>query len=397
MKVAVLGGYAQSLTKFRGPMMEAMVQAGHEVYGLAPAEDRALAPEVDPAEVPAQLAAMGVGFIPVPLGRTGLNPVADLACLRHLAGLFRELQPDVLLSYTIKPVVYGSLAAAWAGVPHRYAMITGVGSVLEGRGWRLGPLAAVARGLYRLGLARDEGVFFQNPDNLAYFQANRLLPGNCRVTLINGSGVDLDHYTRVPLPEGPPTFLMVARLSRDKGVLEYAAAARWLKHRHPQARCVLVGPIDTNLTAVSRGLVDEWVREGTLDYRGHTQDVRPALREAHVFVLPSYAEGTPRSVLEAMAAGRAVVTTRAPGCKETVVEGQTGFLVPIRDALALGRAMERFVLEPGLAARMGDAGRTYAEEKYDVRKVNEVILAAMGLARPRTSAVSAEAGDVDVA
>ena len=379
MRIAVLGGYAQSLVNFRGPMMRAMVAGGHEVFALAPESDPALAPGEDPEQVPRDLAALGVRFRAVPMGRTGLNPIADLRCLRTLGAIFRELRPDLVLSYTIKPVIYGTLAAAWAGVPHRYAMITGVGSVLEGRGLRLGVLAAAVRRLYRLGLAWTEGVFFQNPDNLAFFEANRLLAPNCRVTMINGSGVDLDHYRPAPLPEGPTTFLMVARVARDKGVVEFAEAARWLKARHPEVRCVLVGPFDTNLTALPREMMDRWVQEGILDYRGPTQEVRPYLAQAHVFVLPSYAEGTPRSVLEAMASGRAVVTTRAAGCKETVVEGRTGFLVPVRDAQALGHAMERFVADPSLAARMGAAGRAYAAARYDVHKVNDVILEAMGL------------------
>jgi glycosyltransferase involved in cell wall biosynthesis len=381
MRIAVLGGYAHSLVRFRGPMLQAMVAGGHEVIALAPQVDSALAPDEDPGQVPAQLAAMGVRFQPVPLGRTGLNPLADLRSLRALAALFRELRPDLLLSYTIKPVIYGSLAAAWAGVPHRYAMITGVGSVLEGRGLKLGLLAAVAKRMYRMGLARTEGVFFQNPDNRSFFETNRLLAPGCRVTMINGSGVDLAQYPPSPIPEGPLTFLMVARVARDKGVLEFAEAARQLKARHPDIRCVLVGPFDSNLTALPRDLVDQWGREGIIDYRGATRDVRPYLAAAHVFVLPSYAEGTPRSVLEAMAAGRAVVTTDAPGCRETVLEGQTGFLVPVRNAAALAEAMERFILEPELVRRMGENGRAYAVGKYDVHKVNHVILDALGLHR----------------
>jgi glycosyltransferase involved in cell wall biosynthesis len=360
-------------------MLQAMVRAGHEVVAMAPEQDAALAPGEDPGLVRSQLAAMGVGFRPVPLGRTGLNPLADLRSFGALASLFRELRPDLLLSYTIKPVIYGSLAAAWAGVPHRFAMITGVGSVLEGRGLKLGALAAVAKRLYRLGLARNEGVFFQNPDNRAFFEHHRLLPPDCRVTMINGSGVDLAQFAQSPVPDGPATFLMVARVARDKGVLEFAEAARLLKARHPEARCRLVGPIDSNLTALPRQVVAQWQREGILDYRGPAGDVRPELAASHVFVLPSYGEGTPRSVLEAMAAGRAVVTTQVPGCKETVIEGQTGFLVPARDPGALAETMARFVADPALAIRMGEQGRRYAAAKYDVHKVNQVILGALGL------------------
>jgi glycosyltransferase involved in cell wall biosynthesis len=165
----------------------------------------------------------------------------------------------------------------------------------------------------------------------------------------------------------------------DKGVVEFADAARKLKARHPEVRCRLVGPIDSNLTALPRELLDQWGREGILDYRGPVPDVRPHLAESHVFVLPSYGEGTPRSTLEAMAAGRAVVTTRAPGCKETVIEGRTGFLVPVRDAEALAETMARFAADRPLAARMGEQGRQFVAAKYDVHQVNRVILGALGL------------------
>ncbi len=379
MKIAVFGGFAPSLVRFRGAMLQAMVTEGHQVTALAPEVDPVLSLGEEPGAVQAELAAMGVAFRAVPLGRTGLNPVADLRCLRALAALFRELRPDVLLSYTIKPVIYGTLAAAWAGVPHRYAMITGAGSALEARDVPGQALAWVARALYRLGLARTEGVFFQNPDNRAFFESHHLLAPGCRVTLINGSGVDLAQFAPAPLPPGPTTFLMVARVSRDKGVPEFAEAARRVRARHPEARFVLVGPFDSNPSGLPRELVDQWVREGSLDYRGATQDVRPFLAEAHVFVLPSHGEGTPRSVLEAMACARAVVTTDVPGCRETVIPGQTGFLVPAKDAGALAQAMERFLDDPGLAARMGVAGRQYAIAKYDVHQVNAVILSAMGL------------------
>jgi glycosyltransferase involved in cell wall biosynthesis len=359
-------------------MLQAMVAAGHEVVALAPAEDIALSPGEDPAFVTSRLAAMGVRFQPVPLGRTGLNPLADLLTLRALIVTFKAIRPDLLLSYTIKPVIYGSLAAAWAGVPHRFSMITGVGSALQGEGLRMGLLAAIAKRMYRMGLAKNEGVFFQNHDNRTFFEGNRLLAPGCRITMINGSGVDLAHYAPSPMPEGPVTFLMVARVSRDKGVLEFAEAARQLKARHPEVRCILVGPIDSNLTALSTDLLDQWGREGILDYRGATSEVRPYLADSHVFVLPSYGEGTPRSVLEAMSAGRAVITTLAPGCKETVIEGETGFLVPVQDSAALAEAMGRFVADRSLAATMGARGRAFAADKFDVHKVNQVILKALG-------------------
>ncbi len=370
MKIAVFGGYAPSLFRFRGPMMRAMVEAGHDVTGLAPGEEPALI---------AKLADMGVGYRPVPLGRTNLNPLEDFNSLRAITAVLREIRPDLLLSYTIKPVIYGSLAAARVGVPHRHAMITGLGSTLQGKGFKMGCMAALAKWLYRRGLARNEGVFFQNPDDRAFFEQHHLLPSGCRITMINGSGVDLDFFNDTPLPEGPLTFIMVARMTRDKGIAEYVEAARLLRARYPEIRFELLGPFDSNPTAISRNEVLAWEREGVVQYLGTTTDVRPFLAKAHVLVLPSYGEGTPRSVLEAMAMGRAVVTTLAPGCKETVIAGQTGFLVPTKDSVGLAEAMGRFRADRSLEVKMGKAARTYAEDKYDVHKVNSVILKALAL------------------
>jgi glycosyltransferase involved in cell wall biosynthesis len=349
-------------------MLKAMVQAGHEVVGMAPGED---------PDIARDLATLGVGYRAVPMGRTGLNPLQDLRTLLALRRAMKELRPDLLLSYTIKPVIYGSLAGAWAGVPRRHAMITGLGSALMGEGPARRAVAAVARQLYRFGMAGNQGVFFQNPDDRAYFERHGLVPATCRITMINGSGVDVGHYAPAPLPPGPVRFLMIARLTRDKGLLEYVEAARLLKARHPEARCRLLGAFDPNPTGVSREQMDAWQREGLVEHLGSTQDVRPFLADTHVFVLPSYGEGTPRSVLEAMSMGRAVITTLAPGCKETVLPERTGLLVPPKDASALAGAMGRFFEDPSLVPAMGAAGRALAEDKYDVDKVNKVIMKAL--------------------
>ena len=371
MKVAVFGCYAPSLLNFRGPMLEAMVAAGHEVV--------ALAPEDDPA-VRERLAALGVAYHSVPLNRTGMNPLRDLASLRAMTRTLRALKPDLILSYTIKPVIWGTLAAAKAGIPRRHCMITGLGSSLQGRGPKMGLLSLLARSLYKASLSKAHGVFFQNPDDRAFFESRKLLPAGCRITLINGSGVDLDRFAPAPLPPEPPVFLFVGRLVRDKGIFEFVEAARRLKAQCPEARCRILGPFDSNPTAVSMEQVEAWVQEGIVEHLGKKSDVRPDLHAAHVIVLPSYGEGTPRSVLEAMACGRAVITTWAPGCKETVLPEATGLLVPVRDAGALAEAMGRLAGDPELVARMGVRGRAYAEEKYDVHKVNAVILEALGLA-----------------
>jgi glycosyltransferase involved in cell wall biosynthesis len=222
-------------------------------------------------------------------------------------------------------------------------------------------------------------VFFQNPDDLQVFLDNGVLADPACAVLINGSGIDTDEYRPVALPRSP-TFLMIARLIPAKGVREYVEAARRIKQQHPSARFKLVGWVDHKPNAITERELELWVAEGTIEYLGRVSDVRPAITDASVYVLPSYREGTPRTVLEAMSMGRAVITTNAAGCRETVRHGENGFLVPIQDVPALVGAMKRFFDEPQLAAVMGQVSRQLVVEKYDVHKVNSILLKEMGLA-----------------
>lgn len=370
--VAVLGSFAESLVNFRGPLLRAMVKRGHHVVACAPA---AMAALID------TLTAMGVAYRDVPFTRAGMRVDHDLRTLCALIALFRELKPDMVLSYTIKPVTYGLLAARLAGVPQRFAMITGLGYTFIGTGLTAQVAGVAARRLYQLSLWGADRVFFQNPDDQALFERLGLIRGPEQAVMINGSGVDLDAFRPVPLPRGELSFLLIARLLRDKGVREYVEAARQMRANGSRATFHLVGWFDKgNPAAISEQEVRAWVADGVIRYHGQLDDVRPAIAAACVYVLPSYREGTPRTVLEAMAMGRPIVTTDAPGCRGTVEHGVNGLLVPIEDATSLARAMERFVDEPDLIPAMGRESRRIAEEKYDVHRVNGVILEAMGLA-----------------
>jgi glycosyltransferase involved in cell wall biosynthesis len=298
----------------------------------------------------------------------------------------RRIRPDVVLAYTIKPVIYGSLAAAVAGVPRRFALVTGLGYAFTGE--RGGLLTGLIRRLYRIALERVHKVFFQNPDDQALFRQLGILRNGTPSVVVNGSGVDVGDYAVGPLPEGPARFLMIGRLLGDKGVREYAEAARRVRAVHPEAGFGLVGWIDENPDAIAQSELDAWVAEGCIEFEGRLADVRPAIAACSVYVLPSYREGTPRTVLEAMAMGRPIITTDAPGCRETVVDGDNGFLVPVKSVDALVGAMLRFIDDPGLAPRMGARSRRVAEDKYDVHKVNEVMLREMGITGPVISKVT---------
>lgn len=372
-RVLVVGGLAQSLINFRGPFIKSLRNAGVEVYAAAPE----LTSNADVVNV---LNEWGVICRDVPLRRAGINPFNDLRSLIGLYCLIRKVSPDAVLGYTIKPVIYGMLAAWAAHVPHRFALVTGLGYAFTGeaRGKRRF-IRYVVRRFYSLGLAKAERVVFQNHDDEALFRQLRLMPEDMLSTVVNGSGIDLVHFNKTPLPGEPLSFLLIARLLGDKGVREYVAAARQLRKKHQGVVFRLVGDIDDNPDSVRTEEIASWQRDGAIEYLGRLEDVRQAIADCSVYVLPSYREGTPRTVLEAMAMGRAIITTDAPGCRETVVNGDNGFLVPVRSVQGLVVAMEQFIEEPKLTIRMGERSRQIAEEKYDVHKVNRAMLEAMGI------------------
>ena len=371
MRFVLVAGFADSLLRFRGHLIAAVQARGIEVHVAAPG----LPPGNSLRD---RLEGQGVVVHDMPLGRTGLNPLADLRSLLFLLSLMRRVRPDMVLGYTIKPVIYGTLAATLAGVPRRFALITGLGHAFQERqegGW----LRALVQKLYGVALRGAHKVFFQNPDDEALFRQLGLVGPGTGTIVVNGSGVDVSEYTAAPVPE-EHSFLLIARLLGDKGVREYADAARRIKQLHPATRFRLVGWIDDNPNSIRQSELDAWTGEGTLEHLGRLNDVRPAIAQSSVFVLPSYyREGTPRTVLEAMAMGRAIITTDMPGCRETVVNSENGYLVPPRSVDALVGAMLQFVEKPGLASAMGRRSRQIAENKYDVHAVNAVMLGEMGL------------------
>lgn len=366
--ILVVAGNVRSLVSNRGDLIRSWHARGHTVKAIVPDYDWNDSIETLPLE-----------WATISLRRAGLNPVHDLVALREIREAITRWKPDVVFSYTAKPVIYGSLAASLERVPRIYSMITGLGYARTGKGFKQKVALAVQRQLYRRALRHNDAVFFQNPDDEALFVEELLLTESVKRCRINGSGVNLERYhLQLPAPDNPITFLMIARLLQDKGVAEFVEAARSLKHTG--SRFVLVGPHDPSLpAAVPEADLEAWKKEGIVDFVGGVTDVRPYIKDASVFVLPSYREGTPRSVLEAMSMGRAVITTDAPGCRETVVDGDNGFLVPVADAQALARAMQQFIDTPELIHQMGLTGRRTAEEKYDVNIVNRVISETMGL------------------
>jgi len=369
IKFLLIASMAESLTNFRGSLIYALQMRGLEVHVAAPN-----LPET--SSVRRKLEAAGVVVHEVDMGRTGTNPFADFRTLLSFLRLMRRVRPQYALAYTIKPVIYGSLAMWIAGVPRRFALITGLGYAFLGGAKRRGLMMLVQR-LYAVALSHVHTVFFQNPDDEALFRQRNLLRLGARTCVVNGSGVDLAAFEALPLPADSTCFLLIARLLGDKGVREYAEAAGRIRKTYPEVRCLLAGWVDSNPNAIAQHELDTWVAEGALEFLGRLDDVRPAIARSSVYVLPSYREGTPRTVLEAMAMGRAIITTDAPGCRETVISGENGFLVPVKSVDELEYAMLKFIEDKSLSRRMGLRSRYIAETKYDVNKVNEKMLQEM--------------------
>ncbi|THB79324.1 MAG: glycosyltransferase family 1 protein [Desulfobulbaceae bacterium] len=369
-KIFVVGSYAESLINFRGELLKLLVNKGFTVVACAPdASDKVLQ----------KLKDIGVAYRDVSLDRTSINPLKDIHSFLSLISLFLKEKPDYCLFYTIKPVIFGSLAAKVAGVPNRFSIITGLGYLFIDPTKKGSWIKRIVNVLYRAALKRNARVFFQNPDDCQVFIQERIISNQHPFSILNGSGVDLTLFSQKRLSHRAPVFLLIARLLADKGVNEYVEAARLIKEKYSQARFQLLGWIDSNPAAISQATLESWIKEGIIEYLGKKEDVRPALEMCSVYVLPSYREGMPRTVLEAMAMGRAIITTDVPGCRETVEEGQNGFLVPPQDSKQLAEAMEKFILQQDLAERMGKHSRRIAEAKYDVHQVNEMIITGMKL------------------
>lgn len=352
MHILMTVNAAWNIWNFRRPLVEALLTDGHSVTVLAPLDDSV-----------ADLQRIGCRFRPLEMNVKGLNPVEDLKLQRTLKRIFKEEQPDAILSFTIKNNIFGARAARAACVPF-VPNVTGLGTAfLSG-----GLLQTIAEQLYRRAFDKLPVVFFQNEDDRGLFLDRKLVRKE-QARLLPGSGIDLVRFAQVEMPsaDAPPVFLMIARLLRDKGVNEFVEAARQIKARHPNARFQLLGATGSeNRTAIDTATVEAWVAEGVVEYLGTTNDVRPTIAAASCVVLPSYREGAPRTLIEAAAMARPLIATDVPGCRAVVDHDVSGFLCEVRSAASLATAMESFLaLSSDARTAMGKAGRAKMEREYD--------------------------------
>jgi len=366
MKIAILVCYNPTLINFRLDMMSEMVRLGHHVVAIGNESDGKWSKMLQPH---------GIEYRFIKMQRNGLNPVWDFVSFVQLVRLLKKEKPDKVFTSQAKMVLYGGLAAHWLGIRDVYPLIAGLGSIFLSGGLKGHILKKILTCGYRLSLRRSPSVFFQNRDDASFFVDNRIVSSE-RIVFLNGSGVNLDQFAKQPFP-GTFGFLCVCRIIRDKGVLEYLSACRMVRKQHPEIRCLLVGPYDSNPSALNQADLQPYIDDRSIEYFGEQADVRPYLAQCSVYVLPSYREGTPKSVLEAMSCGKAVITTDAPGCRETVIDGENGFLVPVKDDKAIVEKMLFLYRNPDFCERMGNASRRIAEQRFDVRLVNRIILQTM--------------------
>lgn len=355
MHILVTVNAAWNIWNFRLPLVRALQDQGHRITLLAPAD-----------HCTARLEAEGFRCLDLEMRVKGLNPLADMRLERRLKRIFAQEKPDVILSYTIKNNIFGARAAQALGCPF-IPNVTGLGTAfLSG-----GLLQAIAEYLYRRAFRHLPVVFFQNKDDQALFVARGLLKA-AQTRLLPGSGIDLERFAQTPMPPpDAPVFLLIARLLRDKGIVEFVDAARQIRARHPAARFRLLGACDAqNRSAIDAETLAAWEAEGVVDYLGTTEDVRPAITAASAVVLPSYREGAPRTLIEAAAMGRPVIATDVPGCRAVLDRDVSGFLCAPRDADSLAAQMERFLnLSATERAQMGTAGRAKMEREFDQKHV----------------------------
>lgn len=380
LRVVICANTAWNLANFRAGLIRGFLDRGFEVVAVAPPEPEGVA----------RLLGLGCRFEPMPMENMGMSPTRDLQLLYRFTAMFRRVSPDIFLGYTIKPNIYGSLAAHLCGVPV-INNISGLGTAFLKEGW----LNRIVRMLYRAALRGAGHVFFQNPDDQGLFTRLDLVARD-RTSVLPGSGIDLRRFAPPASDAGGARdgvrFLMIARLLRDKGLGEYVDAARIVKAKYPGSRFSLLGFLGVeNPSAVDRDTLDGWIDEGTIDYLGSAEDVRPFIASSDCVVLPSYREGTPRTLLEAAAMARPLITTDVPGCREVVEYGVNGYLCRVRDAASLAEQCERMIaLPPEDRLRMGRRGRAKVEREFDeqivIRRYFEMIDRVAPSQRPNTSA-----------
>lgn len=366
LKFILISPKNRTVYNFRGDLIREIKALGYEVIVTGP--------NTDGIE---EIEKLGVRFVEIPLHKNGLNVFEDIRYIFRLKKLFDLEKPDITLGYTIKPVIYGGIAARLARVKSINSMITGAGYVFAAKTIKARMIRFIVSMLYRTGFMCANTVIFQNPDDLEEFIKRRLLKKH-KCKLVNGSGVNMDKFARHDFPE-TITFFMLSRILYSKGVCEFLDASKIVKQQYPDVRFVLLGALENMQDSLSQEELKPYIDAGIIEYFDETDNIIDFYRKSSVYVLPSYREGTPRTVLEAMSMGRPIITTDAPGCRETVINGVNGYLVPVADSKSLADKMIWFINNPKRITEMGNESEKLCREKFDVNKVNKQMLRNMNM------------------
>lgn len=351
----------RTVYNFRGDLIKRLQSEGYAVWVTGPNKDN-----ID------KINKLGVEFVEIPSNKNGINPLSDLRYLLYLYRLIKREKFDATLGYTIKPVIYGSIAGRLAGCKNINAMITGVGYLFTATSRKAKILRSVAKGLYKTALGCAHKVIFQNDDDKKEFVENGLVD-TTKCHIVNGSGVNMDNFTQADFP-ATITFLMISRALKSKGIQEFLEAARIVKSKYPHVRLMYLGKIEDMPDCITAETVQSYIREGVIEYFPETNHVQYYIAQCSVYVLPSYREGTPRTVLEAMAMGRPIITSDAPGCRNTVISGETGFLTSVKNVEDIVHKMEFFIKDPDQIKEMGKKSHQLCKDKFEVNAVNDTML-----------------------
>lgn len=369
MRIAVVTAATNTIPRFRIDMIDEFIRRGADVVVFGDESEDSWK---------SYFSGHGVSYFSYRVSRNGLNPISDLGTLKELRALFRMVKPDKVFTYQAKPNIYGTIAAHQAGINDVYVMMGGLGSVFRAIDLKSRAIGAVVGMEYRVALRCSRAVFFQNEEDAELF-LSRGLVSRGKVVMTRGSGVNLSQFPMRPLPV-KNSFLFVGRLVKGKGVFDYLEAARMVKTQYPHVEFHLVGPYDTNPTALKPEELQPYIDDGTVVYHGEQQNVQTFQEASSCFVLPSYyGEGTPKSALEAMATGRPLIVADAVGCREVVRNGENGFLVPPKNPIAIAGAMKKLIDDENLRRYMAEKSRLLAEDLFDVKKVNRIICETMGI------------------
>ena len=368
MKIAVLSSHTPSLFWFRMDMMKSFLESGYDVIALGN----------EPIEVwKEKFAEENIVYRQIKVERNSTNLLKDIKTFISILKALKEEKPDKIFCYQAKTVVYGSIAARLEGIKNIYSLIAGVGSVFLGEGLKNRLVCAILSTEYKMAFKYCKKVFFQNHDDSSAFVSRKILSED-KIVHLNGSGVNTEDFVPSEIPE-TPAFLYIGRLIKDKGIVEYLEACRKVKENCPHVRCLLVGPFDTNPSALKPEELQKYIDDGIIEYFGQQSNVQDYIKQCWVYVLPSYHEGTPKTVLESMACGRAIITTDAPGCRETVEDGVNGYLVPVKNVDFLAKKMIILIRNKELVCKMGTHSRGIAVDKFDVNIVNGKIKETMNI------------------